>query len=88
MWSHSQSPLAPPSVQEDQAKMIHASLPSLEIHGSIQFKLDKNAYRMIPLANSEDYLYNRGTLKRQREVRVCVFVITLFRVKFYLFCSL
>ena len=78
MWPHNQSPLAPPSVQEDQAKMIHASLPSLEIHGSIQFKLDKNAYRMIPLANSEDYLYNRGTLKRQREVRVhvCEFVLS------------
>ena len=41
----------------------------MEIHGSIQFKLDKNAYRMIPLANSEDYLYNRGSLQRQREVR-------------------
>ena len=55
---------------EDEARIIHANLPLMEIHGSIQFKLDKNAYRMIPLANSEDYLYNRGSLQRQREVRM------------------
>ena len=52
----------------DEAKMIHANLPMMEIHGYIQFKMDKNAYRMIPLANSEDYLYNRGLLQRLREV--------------------
>jgi paired amphipathic helix protein Sin3a len=51
----------------DEAKMIHANLPMMEIHGYIQFKMDKNAYRMIPLANSEDYLYNRGLLQRLRE---------------------
>ena len=53
---------------EDEAKMIHSNLPMMEIHGYIQFKLDKNAYRMIPLANSEDYLYNRGMLLRLRQV--------------------
>ena len=53
----------------DEAKMIHANLPLMEIHGSIQFKLDTNAYRMIPMANCEDYLYNRGLLQRTREVR-------------------
>ena len=42
----------------------------MEIHGAIEFKMDKKSYRMIPLANSEDYLYNKGSLRRAREVHV------------------
>ena len=67
MWPKQQSVGSP--AHEDEVRIIHTNLPKMEIHGSIQFKLDKNAYRMIPLANSEDYLYNRGSLQRQREVR-------------------
>ena len=67
MWPKLRSVRSP--AHEDEARIIHTNLPKMEIHGSIQFKLDKNAYRMIPLANSEDYLYNRGSLRRQREVR-------------------
>ncbi len=36
--------------------------------GSIEFKMDKKSYRMIPLANSEDYLYNMAALTKAREV--------------------
>ena len=65
-----QSPLPQDSFGHvDEAKMIHANLPLMEIHGSIQFKVDTNAHRMIPMANCEDYLYNRGLLQRTREVR-------------------
>ena len=54
--------------EEEEAKMLHANLPLMEIHGAIEFKMDKKSYRMIPLANSEDYLYNKGTLKRAKQV--------------------
>ena len=30
-----------------------------DTHGQIEFKMDERTYRMIPLANSEDYLYTR-----------------------------
>ena len=68
MWPKHPSQRLKSPAHEDEAKLIHTNLPLMEIHGSIQFKLDKNAYRMIPLANSEDFLYNRGSLQRQREV--------------------
>ena len=42
----------------------------MEICGAIEFKMDKKSYRMIPLAKSEDYLYNRQSLKRARQVHV------------------
>ena len=40
----------------------------MEIYGAIEFKMDKKSYRMIPLANSEDYLYNRPSLRRAKQV--------------------
>ena len=39
-----------------------------DTHGAIEFKMDERSYRMIPLANSEDYMYKRKSLKRAREV--------------------
>jgi len=43
-------------------------LPEMEIFGAIEFKMDKKSYRMIPLANSEDYLYNKQSLKKANQV--------------------
>ena len=43
-------------------------LPNIETNGAIEFKMDKKSYRMIPLANSEDYLYHRHSLERARQV--------------------
>lgn len=37
--------------------------------GAIEFKMDKKSYRMIPLANSEDYLYNMSALTKAKQVR-------------------
>ncbi len=54
--------------EEDETNLIRLHLPEMEIIGAIEFKMDKKSYRMIPLANSEDYLYNRGALRRGREV--------------------
>lgn len=56
--------------EEDEAKLVRLHLPQMEIIGAIEFKMDKRSYRMIPLANSEDYLYNRGALRRAQEVGV------------------
>ena len=57
--------------EEETARlhMLGIHLPEMEIVGAIEFKLDKKTYRMIPLANSEDYLYNRQSLTKAKEVR-------------------
>ena len=53
---------------EEEELKLKALLPNMEICGAIEFKMDKKSYRMIPLAKSEDYLYNRQSLKRARQV--------------------
>ncbi len=40
--------------------------------GAIEFKMDKKSYRMIPLANSEDYLYNMPALSKAKAV--CMYI--------------
>ena len=53
-----------------------------DIHGDIEFKLDERTYRMIPLANSEDYMYRRNSLSRASQVNtqlplaLCMHTIT------------
>ncbi len=47
---------------EEGAPKIETLLPSMVVCGAIEFKMDKKSYRMIPLANSEDYLYNMPAL--------------------------
>lgn len=39
-----------------------------DTHGDIEFKLDERTFRMIPLANSEDYMYKRNSLTRAAKV--------------------
>ena len=53
---------------EKNDKEIDSLLMQFDTHGEIEFKMDERTYRMIPLANSEDYLYRRKSLKRAREV--------------------
>ena len=43
-------------------------LQEFDIHGAIEFKMDDRTYRMIPLANSEDYMYRKGTLSKAKQV--------------------
>ena len=62
-WLHTAS-----NGEEDEAKLVRIHLPEMEIFGAIEFKMDKKSYRMIPLANSEDYLYNKQSLKKANEV--------------------
>ena len=54
--------------EEEEAKLVRQLLPEMMIVGAIEFKMDKKSYRMIPLANSEDYLYNKLALNKAREV--------------------
>ncbi|XP_064388294.1 paired amphipathic helix protein Sin3a-like isoform X2 [Halichondria panicea] len=61
----------PPLVTEEE--VILSILPNMETSGAIEFKMDKKSYRMVPLANSEDYLYNKNSLDRAREVNPLVF---------------
>ena len=56
------------SENEEEELKLKALLPNMEICGAIEFKMDKKSYRMIPLAKSEDYLYNRQSLKKARQV--------------------
>ena len=56
------------SESEEEELKLKALLPNMEICGAIEFKMDKKSYRMIPLAKSEDYLYNRQSLKKARMV--------------------
>ena len=49
--------------------MLEEVMTSYDAHGAIEFKLDDRSFRMIPLANSGDYMYRRGTLSRARQVR-------------------
>ena len=56
--------------EEDTTRLLGIHLPDMEIVGAIEFKMDKKSYRMIPLANSEDYLYNRQSLTKAKEVGV------------------
>ncbi len=63
----------PPLVTEEE--VILSILPNMETSGTIEFKMDKKSYRMVPLANSEDYLYNKNSLDRARKVcfgSVCI----------------
>ena len=53
---------------EDDPK-LELLLPSMVVRGTIEFKMDKKSYRMIPLANSEDYLYNMAALTKAKQVR-------------------
>ncbi len=55
-----------------EEEAIHSLLPNMETSGAIEFKMDKKSYRMIPLANSEDYLYNKYSLNKAKEVCVCL----------------
>ncbi|XP_019864517.1 PREDICTED: paired amphipathic helix protein Sin3a [Amphimedon queenslandica] len=48
-------------------------LQEFDIHGAIEFKMDDRTYRMIPLANSEDYMYRKGTLSKAKQVNPWVF---------------
>ena len=41
---------------------------NLVIHGDIEFKMDQNSYRMVPLSNCEDYMYRGGALGRAKPV--------------------
>lgn len=52
--------------EEDTTRLLGIHLPDMEIVGAIEFKMDKKSYRMIPLANSEDYLYNRQSLTKAK----------------------
>ncbi|KAL5469519.1 hypothetical protein EMCRGX_G030782 [Ephydatia muelleri] len=54
--------------EEDTTRLLGIHLPDMEIVGAIEFKMDKKSYRMIPLANSEDYLYNRQSLTKAKEM--------------------
>ena len=77
---------SPNSSEEEELKM-KGSLPDMEVSGAIEFKMDKKSYRMIPLAKSEDYLYNKQSLRRAREVSVvCVCVCVCVCVSVYSYC--
>ena len=39
-----------------------------DTHGELEFKMDERTYRMIPLANSGDYLYKRNSLNAAKLV--------------------
>lgn len=43
-------------------------MKEFDIHGAIEFKMDERTYRMIPLANSEDYMYRKNSLIKAKEV--------------------
>ena len=53
---------------EKPDKDIDSLLMQFDTHGQIEFKMDERTYRMIPLANSEDYLYRRNSLRRAKVV--------------------
>ncbi len=63
------SSLSPGVQYEEEASKLETMLPAMVVCGAIEFKMDKKSYRMIPLANSEDYLYNAPALKKARLVR-------------------
>ena len=54
---------------DDDTNKLESMFPSMVVCGTIEFKMDKKSYRMIPLANSEDYLYNLATLNKAKQVR-------------------
>ena len=53
---------------EGEEPKLETLLPNMVVCGTIEFKMDKKSYRMIPLANSEDYLYNMAALTKAKEV--------------------
>ena len=63
--------------RKSHASLINQAFFNLVIHGGIEFKMDKNSYRMVPLANSEDYMYRIGSLQKAKEVIIstCAMVI-------------
>ncbi len=54
------------------SSQVETVLPSMVVCGAIEFKMDKKSYRMIPLANSEDYLYNMPALSKDKAV--CMYI--------------
>ena len=66
----------PPLVTEEE--VILSILPNMETSGAIEFKMDKKSYRMVPLANSEDYLYNKNSLDRAREVCFGIYMYKIY----------
>ena len=65
------SAMSSPSSSEDNEKTekdIDSLLMKFDTHGELEFKMDERTYRMIPLANSGDYLYKRDSLTRARLV--------------------
>ena len=55
----------PRKTQHYPAKQVFANLI---IHGDIEFKMDQNSYRMVPLSNCEDYMYRGGALGKAKPV--------------------
>jgi paired amphipathic helix protein Sin3a len=49
------------------------ALTNVTVQGKIEFKFDKNSYRMVPLANSEDFMYRTGSMHKARQLcgKVC-----------------
>ena len=55
---------------EEGSSKVETLIPTMVVSGTIEFKMDKKSYRMIPLANSEDFLYNMHALKKAKQVRI------------------
>ena len=60
--SHNRPHKAPPRYEGSQ---VYANLV---VHGDIEFKMDQNSYRMVPLSNCEDYMYRTGALGKAKPV--------------------
>ena len=58
------SAMSSPSSEDNEKteKDIDTLLMQFDTHGELEFKMDERTYRMIPLANSGDYLYKRDSL--------------------------
>ena len=62
--------LSPGVVSGEEDPKLEQLLPSMVVCGTIEFKMDKKSYRMIPLANSEDFLYNMSSLTKAKQVPI------------------
>ena len=56
------------SVDVDSLNVNNQLMLEFDTHGAIEFKMDERTYRMIPLANSEDYMYRKHSLLKAKQV--------------------
>ena len=64
----SPSPVGSEGAEKVDKEDMDSLLTQFDTHGELEFKMDERTYRMIPLANSGDYLYKRESLNRARTV--------------------